>query len=1057
MKGPIAWMARNPVASNLLMALLMIGGLVMGFTKVKQEVFPEFNLDVVSVTVAYPGSSPEEVEQGMVLAVEEAVRGLDGVKKVNARAMEGGAGITIELFDGTNGAQALSDIKAAVDRIRSFPVDAERPVIRLIIARRKAISLMIYGDQDPANLRLLADRARDELLQDPRITLVDLSGVQRREIAVELDERTLRAQGISLGQVARAIRDASIELPAGSLKTTAGELNLRTTERRNVGLEFGEITVRSDRQGTHLELADLGEVRDGFVESDVAATFNGQPAVQIDVYRVGEQTPISVADAVKEYAEAFAGHYPDGVKLATFNDRSEIFRGRADLLKRNALMGLALVFVALGLFLELRLAFWVMMGIPISFLGAFLLMPALDVSINMISMFAFIVTLGIVVDDAIVVGENIYEKQSLGIPPEQAAIEGARQVSTPVIFAVLTTVAAFGPLFFVPGVTGKFFRVIPAIVVAVILISLIESLFVLPAHLAHLKPPKETGIFGFIHHQQQKVGRALQWFIDRAFKPVLMLATRYRYITFAQALAMMLVAVGVVKGGHLDFTFMPKVESDIVTASARLPLGAPIEETRRIKQRMLADLDAVLAEHGGRERLTRGVFALEGAAISRQLVSTGGGGSHMVDIQAHLVPSGERNITAHEVARAWRKRSSNLVGVDRTSFSGSMRTGGGVPIDILLSHRDTHVLERAATQLAQGLKTYEGASDVDAGFTGGKSQFDLTLKPAARSLGLTERALARQVRDAFFGAEALRQQRGRDEVRVLVRLPRADRRRLTTFENLILQLPGGGEIPLVEAAWIKRGLAKTTIQRENGRRVLHVTADVDRAKGNAEKILARVETKLLPGLLADNPGMTYSLEGASRDRKETFAALGLGFMIALLTIYALLAVPFRSYLQPLVIMIAIPFGFIGAVAGHLLTGYDMSVISMMGVVALQGIVVNDSLILVVEINHQIRENGLSPYDAVIRGATRRFRPILLTSLTTFLGLMPMIFETSVQARFLIPMAISLGFGVLFATVLILLVVPGMYLILDDLKRLWRFIWSPIEPPAADPPPLSESP
>ncbi len=1036
-RGAIAWMAANPVAANLFMGGLILGGLFMS-REVRQEVFPEIALDIVNITVPYPGASPEEVEQGIALVVEEAVRGITGVKMVRSRAFEGVAAINVEMVDGADKARVLNDVKSAVDSIRNLPVEAERPRVSESVARQRVVTLVIYGDKDEEALRRLAETTRERLLADPRVTQVDLGGVRPREVSVEVSEAQLRAHGLSLGGIADRIRRSSVELPGGTLKTPSGETLLRTTERRDLGAEFADIELKSDSTGMRLRVGDVAEVEDGFREADLSGTFEGLPSVQVEVYRVGDQTPIEVADAVYEYIEETEAGLPLGVQYGTWRDRSQMYRQRIDLLLRNAYLGLILVFVILGLFLELRLAFWVMLGIPISFLGAFLLMPSLDVSLNMISLFAFIVTLGIVVDDAIVVGENIFEKRKQGMDHLEAAIAGAKQVAVPVTFAILTTIVAFAPLFFVPGVRGKFFRVIPAIVIAVIFISLIESLFVLPAHLAHSKPKKAHGLIGAFNRQHAKIGAALQYFVDRIYTPVLRFCARERYLTLAIAVGLFLVSVGMVKGGHLRFTFMPKIEGDNVKCSARLPVGVPFAEAVALRDRLTRTAVEVLEEAGGREALSKGVIAQVGEAIfGRRFGGQSAGGAHIVEAAIQLVPSDAREVRANEIAKRWREANKDLVGLEKIGFTAELRHGGGLPIDVQLQHADVAVLRMAAERLATEIQGFEGVDDVDDGFAGGKKQLDLRLLPAGRAAGLTEIDLARQLRGAFYGAEAVRQQRGRDEVRVMVRRPQADRQALATLENLLLRTPAGGEIPLAEAAIVTEGRAYTEIVREDGRRVINVTADTA-GRGNARRILSTIGEDVLPALIADYPGLTHSLEGQSRESRETFGSLGSSFLLALFVIYGLLAIPFRSYVQPAIIMIAIPFGFVGAVAGHLLMGYDLSVISMMGIVALSGIVVNDSLILIMSVN-EYRAEGASPHEAVVAGARRRFRPILLTTLTTFFGLLPMIFEPSVQARFLIPMAISLGFGVLFATGVILLLVPAVYLIVEDERTVRGFV------------------
>jgi multidrug efflux pump subunit AcrB len=1053
-KGPVAWMAKNPVAANLLMAALLLGGLLMS-TMVKQEVFPEFSLDIINVSVAYPGASPAEVEQGIVTVVEEAVRGLDGVLKVTSQAFEGIATINIELIGGTDNSKALGDIKAAVDRIVTLPEDAERPNTSLFIARNMVISMVLYGDHDEETLRRLADKARDELMQDPHITQIELAGVRAREISVEVPQAELRAHNLTLGGIAEVLRQSSVELPAGSIKAAGGETLLRTAERRDYASEFADVAVVSGQNGTRVKLSELATVRDTFADVDLEVTYNGLPAVQLDVYRVGDQTPIQVAEAVKAYAEKLADELPAGIKADTWNDRSQVYADRVDLLLRNAKTGLILVFIALALFLEIKLAFWVMMGIPISFAGAFLLMPVTDVSINMISLFAFIVTLGIVVDDAIVVGENIYEQRERGLDPAQAAVRGTREVAGPVVFSVLTTVAAFSPLLFMPGVSGKFFGVIPIIVVLVLLTSLVESLFILPAHLAHSRPSTFRPIVVLmtpIEKFRSYFGRGLNFLIKRMYAPFLRLAASHRYLTIATGVAMLIATFGLMAGGHLNFTFMPKVEGDTVTVTARLPEGVPIGEAEALRKQLLSTANAVMARHGG-DKLVEGTFASIGQAMAGNGPSQAGGGapggSHVVDVAVLVVESGQRTVGAVQLADEWRAANANLVGVKTIAFSGALRAAGGLPIDIALSHRDTAVLELAAARLAEGLRSYVGITDIDSGIAGGKPQLDLALKPAGRALDLNQQDLARQVRDAFYGAEALRQMRGRDEVRVMVRLPVDDRRKLATFEDLTLRGPRGGDLPISEVAEVTPGRAYTQIQREEGRRVLHVTGDVD-ANSNAQQILGRVQAELLPQLMGEFPGLSFALDGASRDTADTFASLRIGGILALFAIFALLAVPFRSYVQPLVIMAAIPFGLVGALGGHVLLGYDLSVISVMGIVALSGIVVNDSLVMLVAIN-ELRAEGVPTFEAVVMGAVRRFRPILLTSITTFFGLMPMIFETSVQARFLIPMAISLGFGVMFSTFVILLLVPALYLAVED----FRWIFGKGTFPYSKPPPAEE--
>jgi len=1045
-KGPLAWMASNSVAANLLLILFLFGGAVM-LSQIKQEVFPEFDLDMIVINVPYPGASPAEVEQGVILAVEEQVRGLDGVKEVRSTALEGVGVVTVELLLGTNTNRALADVKSAVDRITSLPEDAERPIISAPALRRNVISVIVSGDQDEATLRAIAENVRNDLLEDEHITTVELSGVRPPEIAVEIPQESLRRYGLTLEGVARTVRSSAVEVPGGGVKTRSGEVLLRTAERRRRGSEFEDIAVLSRPDGSQVNIRDVGTVVDGFRETDEETFFNGQRAVVVDVYRVGEERPTEVADAVKDYVERTRAELPPGLQLTTWADMSEIYRDRIDLLLHNAYLGLFLVLLLLGLFLEIRLAFWVTLGIPTSFIGGLLFLPAADISINMISLFAFIVTLGMVVDDAIVVGEAIHQRRQDGMGRLDAAIAGVREVASPVVFSALTTCIAFMPLMFVPGVSGKFFRNIPIVVIAVLLVSLVESLVILPAHLANSRPPVPRGIGGFIHEQQQRFSRFLEWLIDRTYRPTIRMAVDWRYLTVAIGVALWVGSCGLVAGGRVEFTFMPKIDSDWVTASLEMPFGTSVEDTRRTEQRLVETVRETLTEMGGEAQVSRGIIAQLGSASSGGMGSRGGSasaGSHLAQVRVLLVPSGDREFSAGDVARRWRARMGEVPGAEKLTFDFTTGATSGSPIDIQLSHADMGVLEAAAARLAGELREFAGVKDVDDGFAAGKEQLDFHLRPEARSLGLTEIELARQVRSAFYGAEALRQQRGRDEVRVIVRRPLTERTSLYDVEQLVLSTPGGGEIPFAQAATVDRGRSYTQIGRVDGKRVVHVTGDVIEGQANANKVVADVTKDVLPEIMAQFPGVSYSLGGQQKSQAETIDALAVGFAIALVAMFALLAVAFRSYAQPAIVMLgAIPFGWVGALGGHVLMGYDLSLISMMGVVALSGVVVNASLILIMSINEH-REAGLDLLAAIEAGGARRFRPIILTSLTTFFGLVPMISETSLQARFLIPMAISLGFGVLFATFITLVLVPACYAILEDIRRPVRavthFVW-----------------
>lgn len=1025
-RGAIAWMANNPVASNLLMLTCLVGGFI-AFLNTKQEVFPDFELDVVNVSVAYPGASPEEVEQGIILAVEEAIRGVDGVDEVTSRAREGGGTVSAELMLGADRAKVYQDIQQEVDRITTFPGEAERPQVSLAARKREVINLLLSGNLSEKVLRELGEQVRDRLLQDPQITLVELTGVRPLEISVAISKDKLREYNLTLSEVARILRQSALELPGGGVKTDGGEILIRMKDRRDFGREFAAIPIVTPPGGTPVLLGDIAEIRDEFAETDRFATYNGELAVQIEVYRIGRQTPIRVADAVKRKVAEFQPELPPGVSLAVRNDWSEVYRQRAELLLKNGAFGLGLVIVLLGAFLEARLAFWVMMGIPTSFLGAMLFLPAFDVSINMISMFAFLIALGIVVDDAIVVGENTYEYHERGMPFLEAAARGAQDVSMPVVFSVLTNIVTFLPLFLIPGTIGKIWGVVPAVVCTVFTISLIESLYVLPSHLGHVGGQVRRGLSAWLHERQQKFGRWFIGMVRRRYGPMLEGLLQHRYLTLAGAIALLALTIGHVRSGRMGIEAMPRVESDFAVVTAVLPYGSPVESTMKVRDRLEAAARAVAARNGG-EKAMAGIYSEVGRDYN------GVGGSHVVEVRAYLPDPDERAIGTRLFADLWRQEAGRIQGLDALIFESDRGgPGSGAALTVELTHPDNAVLGRASADLAAALEQFPIVSDIDPGFAAGKEQLNLRMRPEGLALGLTADGVASQVRSAFYGAEALRQQRGRNEVKVMVRLPESERVSEHDIETLVIRTPAGTDVPLREVADVVRGRAYTVINRRNSARTVNVTANVTPPR-EAPRIQEAIVASALPELQRKYPGLSYSFTGRQKDFADSMASLKVGFILALLAIFALLAVPFKSYIQPLIIMVSIPFGIVGAVIGHVIMGYSLSTMSLMGIVALSGVVVNDALVLIDYANQQ-RAQGLSPHDAITTAGVRRFRPIMLTTLTTFGGLAPMIFETSRQARFMIPMALSLGYGILFSTAITLILVPSLYLIVEDVKHL----------------------
>ena len=1011
--GPLAWMTKNTVAANILMWVCLIGG-VFGFMNMTKEVFPEFELDLVTITVAYPGASPEDVEQGIVLAVEEAISGIEGIVEVNSTANEGAASVVVEI-DESEDAQAVYDrIKQEVDRITTFPGDAEVPNVALTARKRGVVTLVVYGDTDELSLRNLAEEVRDGLLQNPGITQVDLTETREQEIHVEVPEAKLNAYGLTLQGIADSIRANVVEVSGGSISTQSGEILLRVSERRDFANQFAALPIVSPANGTPLKLGDIAVVRDGFQDVDKYATFNGKPSIEISVSRIGEQTPIGISEATLEALEKIRPLMPQGVDIAVVSDRSDTYKQRQELLAKNAVMGLILVMVLLTIFLDWKLAFWISMGIPISFLGAMLLLPLFGVTFNMISMFAFIIALGIVVDDAIVAGENIYEYRQQGMSMLDASIQGARDVAVPVTFSILTNIAAFAPLLFVPGFLGKIWGVIPLVVCTVFVVSLMEAIFILPAHLAHSKEGK-----GKFHNWQQKFSKGFSTFIERRYTPVVKRCVEYRYLSMAVGIALMILVISWPVSGRMGFELFPQVESDLSEVRASLALGSTNEQVNLVRDRIVASALKTVEATGGEQQST-GIYA----SVNENTIT----------VKTYLTPPGIRPVPTAEFTDQWRKDVGTIPGVESIRFAAdSGGPGSGPAFTVQLSHRNVDTLRQASEALALELANYPIVSEIDDGFQNGKEQFSFTLKEEARRLGLSSNEIGRQVRAAFFGSEALRQQRGRNEVKVLVMRPQAEREAQTDVRDLLIRTPQGTLIPLHSLVEFDDTRAVANITRRDGRRTISVTANVN-PRNQAQQVQNATVQELMPKLMADYPGLSYSFAGRQQDFSEALAGLGKGFLVALLIIYVLLAVPFKSYLQPFIVMLAIPFGIFGAILGHLMMGYSMSIVSMMGILALAGVVVNDSLVMVDHANNKVRD-GMSPYDAICSSGVRRFRPIMLTTISTFGGLAPMIFETSRQAKFMIPMAISLGYGILFATAITLLLVPCLYLIVDDLRRL----------------------
>jgi len=1016
--GPLAWMAANPIVANLLMIILLGGGLWTAIS-IQKEVFPQFQLDIVEVSVVYPGASPAEIEQSILLPIEEAVQGVQGIKEMVSTAAEGFGFVELELVSGTNRMKAFQDIDQAVNRIRTFPEDIEEPEVILQERQRDVMEIGLYGSVDIWTLRKLAERLRDRLLSDESITQVELGNVPEYVTHVEIPRLRLRKFNITLEDVARIIEQSSRDIPAGAVETHDGEILLRMRERKEWAREFGEIIIVASGAGAAVTLADIADITDGFEEEGFHSQFNRQPSVELSIFRIGMQSPLEIASRVEAILDEFAPSLPSGVKYRIDSNRARDYRDRLSLLVENGFLGLLIVLVILTVFLDYRLAFWVMMGMAISFIGGLMFLPAVGVSINMISMFAFLVALGIVVDDAIVVGENIYEHRQRGFGSLAAAQKGVKDIAGPVVFSVVTNIVAFIPLLFIPGTTGKFWWPLPAVVVTVLIVSLLEALFILPAHLGHRSTSPATAVGNYFQQKQQSLARYLNSFADRYYGRILGACLQNRYITISGAFAILLVIGGYGYSDHMGMIMMPEVSADEIEAGVRLPVGTTPDQAARVAMEVTESTHRMFERHN----LHR---AAEG-------IKTNVRGQNFIDVEIVMKPPAERDLTAADIIALWRDEIGDLEGVDQVTFEAERGPGGWRDdISVDLSHSNISTLERASQTFFTRMENYETTRDVNDNYNKGKTRFDFTLRSEARNLGLTSAEVGRQLRHAYYGALAMRQLRGTNETEVRVKLPKSERQDLYHLEELLIRTPDGTEVPLQDVARMEIDEAFTIINRRDGRRVVTVGMNVEpkRAIGRVLEAIRAVE---LPRLRADFPGITWSFEGSQAEMRESTRALWGGFALAMFVIYALLAMAFGSYVQPLIVMTAIPFGIVGAVIGHILLGYDISLISIMGVVALSGVVVNDSLIMITYANRS--RDKQSAFEAIHQAGLRRFRPIILTSVTTFGGLTPIILETSRQAYYLIPMAISLGFGIIFATAIILVLVPCLYMMLEDIVLL----------------------
>jgi multidrug efflux pump subunit AcrB len=1028
----------NPVLANLLMLLILICGLG-GYMFMIRESFPRFDLEVINVTVAYPGADPEEIEEGIAIKIEEALEGIEGVKNIKTVSKEGLCVATIECKEHTDVRKIKDKIKNAVDSITTFPVKAENPSISQVEFRDAVCSVVLWGDLPDYELKSLAEDYKDRILKIKGISQASISGVRDYEISIDIPEDVLRKYNISFEDVSNAVRKNGMNLSAGTLKTKHEDIRLKAEGRRYSAKDYWNIPVISRPDGTIIRLKDIAKVKDSFDENvKIYSLFNGHSAVSINIYKTGEEDSINIVKSLTAFIQKNSKDLPQGLHITKFLDRSRMVKGRLHILFTNGIMGLCLVFISLWLFLDFRLSFWVAMGIPISLAGATAVMALAGASINMISMFGMIMVLGLIVDDAIVIGESIYHKRQMGASAMDAAINGTSEVFFPVVAAVLTTVIAFIPLFFIPGTMGKFIKIMPVPVVAALGISLIEGLFILPIHLRKLPPPgaplkfhvsEKIGAF------RKKISTALEFVINSIYAPFVHKVLIYRYITLASAIAFMLILAGFFLGGFVKYSLLPRTDDDIIRAIVELPPGTPAKKTfETVKQLTGAwkrvEKNSKFRKILGDKKLSGKVYGLIGSSVDWR---TGVQSANRLEVNIELLPSEERNIYYKDIIIQWQKETGAIPGAIYTSFGKSKHGPGGMPIAVNLMGNNLENMLKAADELAAEINKKEGTFDVSSDYRHGERQFRIFLKPDASRYGLTLEDIARHVHSGFFGKETIRFQRGKDDIKVMIRYPReSGRDSLSFFRKLRIKIPSGGRVPFLTVAGIKLEPGQSIIRRKDRMRKIQVAADIS-SKGNANEIIRDLEKNFIPNL-EKKYRIIAEISGQQSESRDSLGTLIFLFPLAAFGIYFIIASIFRSYVQPMVIMTTIPFGMIGAIIGHFIFNIEFCIFSMFGMVALTGIVVNDAIVFIECFNMNL-EKDMPLFEALEEAGKRRFRAIMLTTLTTFSGLMPLILEKSLQAAYLKPMAASIAFGVLFATLVTLVLIPCFIVIFNDIKRI----------------------
>jgi multidrug efflux pump subunit AcrB len=1032
----IAACVHNPVLANMLTVCMLVGGALCA-QRMARETYPEFSLDRVQIDVDYPGAGPEEIERSICIEIEQAIQGVPGIRRIDSHAVDNRAQFFVELLDTVKDpAPVVQDIQDRIEQITTFPEEAKRPVVQEMVYRTQVILVTVSGDIPVRTLYETAREIHDELLDLPGISLVQLSGVPDSEITIEISESALQRYNLSLRDVAAVVAQNTMDLPAGSLRTRDEEITLRTVGQRYTAREFEDLVLIARPDGTLVRLGQVASVSDGFAETERGGRFDGTTAAGVRVLKTPEEDASLIARQVRAYVERKQADLPDTIKLSAWADASKEIDDRINMVVRNGLQGIVLVVICLTLLLDLRVSLFVALGVPVSYAGALAVMYFRGETLNMVTLFALIMLSGIVVDDAIVIAERYTIRRGRGDPPVTAAIEGTRDVFLAVLGSAVTTMIAFAPLYFVRGVMGKLIAILPVVVIVALTASLVEAFGALPSHLVHAGGTRRAD--RSLHARfRARIDGAMAWFVNRVYRPVYHRALAARGLTVCSGLAIFVLVVGLVTGGRIPFTLFPEIDGNMIRAQVQFPEGTSSQVTlstvRRMEQAAAALNDDPDLKPAAGGNLLRHTYSMLGEMT--RLIAVSGG--HQAEVTVELMPAEQRKVPADAVIDRWRERIGPVPGATSLVFSRVQSGPADKPVDIRLLGPDLNRLEQAADELATRLADLNGVRDIEVEPRRGKRELQIALKPAARTLGLTLDDLARQVRSGFYGGEAVRVQRGKDDVTVRVRYPEAERASIGDIEHMHVRTPAGDDIPFLEVADLRMVRGYSLISRQQGERRCRVMANVDEHTANAERIVGLLEAKFLPDLV-ERYGITYSVRGQHAQMIESIESLVNGFIMALILIWAVLAGMLRSYVQPVVIMAAIPLGFVGAVVGHWLMGYELTLFSLFGVVALAGVVVNDSLVLLDQVNKQVSQ-GTPVGDAVRQAGPDRFRAVILTTVTTVAGLAPLLSERSTQAQSLIPMAISLAFGLMAATLLTLVYVPALYLVVNDARRVIRWL------------------